>query len=56
MINNNGNLEGNFDVFTWDKVQSIYLDTNYIGGFAQASDDALRVISYMHDYKIPPEP
>jgi hypothetical protein len=43
-------------VFTWDNYPT---ETPYgpdILGFAQASDDALRVISYTHDNKMPPPP
>ncbi len=42
-------------VFTWDIPDVDPLGPD-IGGFAQASDDALRVISYTHDNKMPPEP
>lgn len=42
-------------VFTWD-IPDVDPPGPDIGGFAQASDDALRVISYTHDNKMPPEP
>lgn len=48
------------DVFTWDIPKYVgvpwEIATDYIAGFAQASDDALRVISYIHDNEIPPAP
>jgi hypothetical protein len=31
-------------------------ETDDIGGFAQASDDALRVMAYTHDHSVPPAP
>jgi len=61
-FDDSGNLVSNPDVFTWDILkcvgESCYWDIAIadIAGFAQASDDALRVISYTHDNEIPPAP
>ena len=49
-------LGSNPDVFTWDTEEGWVFDKDDIGGFAQASDDALRVISYTHDHSVPPAP
>jgi hypothetical protein len=52
-----GYLGSNPDVFTWDPEDPVWQPaTDDIGGFAQASDDALRVIAYTHDNEIPPAP
>lgn len=49
-------LGSNPDVFTWDTEEGWVFETKDIGGFAQASDDALRVIAYTHDQRVPPAP
>lgn len=49
-------LGSNSDVFTWDTEEGWVFETDDIGGFAQASDDALRVIAYTHDHSVPPAP
>ena len=49
-------LGSNPEVFTWDTATGWVYDTDGIGGFAQASDDNLRVLAYTHDHFVPPAP
>lgn len=46
-------MEESYDTVTVDGAGLIYSFENNVRGFAQAADDALQVIEYIHNYKVP---